>query len=108
MEYSGPGSFTSSDDTRHVSGSDLPSSRVLSTDSVYNRSRRQSRSVPSTLPPSNSQLELYSPAYEQTHQHRAASFGALANDFGELAIDPSRENLSVSPVFWAYSFIYSI
>ncbi|KAJ7086706.1 hypothetical protein C8R44DRAFT_35153 [Mycena epipterygia] len=87
-EYSGPGSFISSDDVPALPGSGLPSSWVASTSSVYAHSRRQSDSVPSSLRSSNSlaQLDLYRPPYEQEHRSRVASFSALTNDFGELGL----------------------
>ncbi|KAJ7699897.1 hypothetical protein B0H17DRAFT_925810 [Mycena rosella] len=96
-EYSGPGSFISSDDVRSVPGSGFPSSRVASTSSVYPHSRQQSDSVPSSLRSSHSlaQLDLYRPPYEQEHRSRGTSFSALTNDFGELGIgDPGRRRES--------------
>ncbi|KAJ6551411.1 hypothetical protein B0H19DRAFT_1378151 [Mycena capillaripes] len=98
-EGSGPGSFISSDDTRAVPGSGFPSLRVVSTSSVYNRSRRQSDSGATALRSSNSQLELYRPAYEQEHpsRRRVASFSASIHDFGELSMDPSRRRESLLP-----------
>ncbi|KAJ7937229.1 hypothetical protein B0H13DRAFT_1852729 [Mycena leptocephala] len=99
LEYSGPGSFISSDDIRTIPGSDGRSSRAAST-SVYDHSRRQSDSVPSTLRASNSlaQLDLYRPPYEQEHRSRVSSFSALTNDFGELGMgDPGRRRESFPP-----------
>ncbi|KAJ7499098.1 hypothetical protein FB451DRAFT_25251 [Mycena latifolia] len=99
-EYGGQGSFISSDDVRAVPGSGLPSSRIASTSSVYDHSRRQSDSVPSSLRSSNSlaQLDLYRPPYEQEHRTRVASFTALTNDFGELGIgDSGRRRESFPP-----------
>ncbi|KAJ7179812.1 hypothetical protein C8R43DRAFT_912245 [Mycena crocata] len=87
-EYSGPGSFISSEDMNAVSRSGLPSSRVPSTSSVYDHSRRQSDTVASGVRSSNSlaQLDLYRPPYEQEHRSRVASFSALTNDFAEFGI----------------------
>ncbi|KAJ7667817.1 hypothetical protein DFH06DRAFT_1183670 [Mycena polygramma] len=100
QEYSGPGVFTSSDDIRTMPGDGLPYSRVVSTSSVYNHSRRQSDHAQSTVRSSNSlaQLDLYRPAYEQEQRSRVASFNAITNDFGELALeDPGRRRESFPP-----------
>ncbi|KAJ7179335.1 hypothetical protein C8R46DRAFT_1073441 [Mycena filopes] len=98
-EYSGPGSFISSDDIHTLPpGPGYPPSRVVSTSSVYAHSRRQSDSVPSTVPSSNSlaQLDLYRPPYEQEPRGRAPSFSTLTNDFAELAfVDQSRRRESL-------------
>ncbi|KAJ7228839.1 hypothetical protein GGX14DRAFT_538898 [Mycena pura] len=90
-EYSGPGVFIAS----NTPGAGLP--RVASTGSAYTHSRRQSDSAPpSTLRASNSlaHIDYYSPPYEH-HRSRVASFSAITNDFGDLAIgDPSRRRES--------------
>ncbi|KAJ7742444.1 hypothetical protein DFH07DRAFT_750407 [Mycena maculata] len=97
-DYSGPGSFVSSDDIRTVPG--MHPSRVPSTSSVYAHSRRQSDSVPSTIRSSNSlaQLDQYRPPYEQQHRSRVASFSAVTNDFAELGVgDPRRRETFPPP-----------
>ncbi|KAF7331934.1 Ingression protein fic1 [Mycena kentingensis (nom. inval.)] len=83
-EYSGPGSFTASDDFADSAAS-FPASRVAST----SHSRRQSDSTPpGTIQASNSssQIEYYQPPYEHPQRSRVASFSTLANDFGELSV----------------------
>ncbi|KAJ7507650.1 hypothetical protein B0H11DRAFT_1967910 [Mycena galericulata] len=98
-EYVGPGDFVPFDDADAVPGGGLHSSRVASTSSVHNHSRRQSDSVPSTLRSSNSlaQLDLYRPPYEEEHRSRVASFTALTNDFAEFGVDPGRRRGTFPP-----------
>ncbi|KAJ7047550.1 hypothetical protein C8F04DRAFT_1226556 [Mycena alexandri] len=99
-EYSGPGSFISSDDIHTPPPGPGPASRVVSTSSVYPHSRRPSDSFASTLPSSNSlaQLDLYRPPYEQEPRGRTPSFSTLTNDFGELSFgDQGRRRESLPP-----------
>ncbi|KAJ7095205.1 hypothetical protein B0H15DRAFT_774895 [Mycena belliarum] len=99
-EYSGPGSFISSDDVHVIPGPSFPSSRNASITSVHAHSRRQSDSVRANRGSSNSlvQLDLYRPAYEQEHRSRVTSFSTLTNDFDELGIrDPGRRRESFPP-----------
>ncbi|KAJ7068100.1 hypothetical protein C8F01DRAFT_590671 [Mycena amicta] len=101
QEYSGPGLFTASEDVPATAN--FPSSRVVSTGSMYTHSRRQSDTTPpATIHPSHSlsQIDYYQPPYEHQYSQRSrvSSFNALTNELGELSLqDHGRRRESFPP-----------
>ncbi|KAF7301430.1 Calcineurin temperature suppressor Cts1 [Mycena indigotica] len=106
-EYSGPGSFTASEEfPSGPSGANFPPTRIASTSSSYAHPRRPSDSTPPgtiRASHSNSQIEYYQPPYDQPQQPqntrgRVASFSTLTNDFGDLSVgDNPRRRESFPP-----------
>ncbi|CAK5263066.1 unnamed protein product [Mycena citricolor] len=100
-EYSGPGSFVTTDDVRRPPDPTFSPNRIPSMNASYNHSGRQSDAASSTMRPATSlaQVDTYRSPYEQpppAHRGRVSSFTAVTNGLADMAIGPAgrrRESL---------------
>ncbi|GLB33617.1 putative protein kinase C conserved region 2 (CalB) containing protein [Lyophyllum shimeji] len=96
-QYAGPGSFVPAGESPSgpLDGTSHPS-RVVSTGSVYDHSRQNSDSIPSSLRASSSlaRLDLYVPPYER---NKVSPVDKIANEFGDFGLSDHHRRESFAP-----------